>query len=1172
MKSKRLNYVAASIFLVAVLLAPSIGLCKKDGYVRVVAKARPEGIHLGPTGIRGYGPEGPSARPTGVDDPNFFIVDRVEFGSPAYQLVRINDIITGVNGKAFLQREDPRVQLAYAIIDSEVKDGKLSLQITHRGVSKDVVITLPRVPDYSPTWPFDCPRTELMLKNACDYLALQQAPNGKIEADDGFIGPTQAGLLWLAMGEPLYLENARRAAYWFSDMIQKLESKGEILDWGPWGGGYGGLLLAEYYQMTGDRQVLPGLEIIAKQIARGQMPSGGWSHGFFNGFSAGYGEVNCAGMSCYMVLVLAKECGVKVDEHALRLAEKYYEKFAPTLTSRYGDMLWGWKDVGYTTMNGKISGLAVAHLLNGHKADSTGYALKAARSFDHIEGGHTGHFFNLLWSPVAASLAPAKEYRRAMNQIGWYYALSRDWRGGFQIQPRGRRSQQYCNKPDMTTGGVGLSLAVWKRHLRIHGAPKSVFVRTLPAELEAARTLHQSNQWDQAIAAVDAFLKKNGLDAETIRQANELRDKVRYVKASVEMTLATLDTMTMVKQPRLNCKVYEVDHMLKTLDRLLGTDDPRLKVLYDRLPDKQKKIWARGKSFHESITALKQVRTEAWFIYSAMVTKILPSLSVPIEEPAWSTIATASDAGGPWKTLMVAKPTEAPKGWTHVSFDDGGWTGAPTQGKKRSRGRSKIQPGYRLVRVPFDLKSTKAKGLRLGSGSSLSTGAKVYLNGELVVVSYNGAGKGNIDLLKEVSELLLEGRNVLAYTTTDPKGKWTQLTLQAQMLSDADSLAPAFAWTETPGRDADYRKLTAKRDVPQPYYQAEKDKRTVTELMQVMQAEPFFMPEAYYAIQRIDQLVPVAKQQKVIATLLKSSSWGSRWSGLAMMRKAIAPLNSKAFYTLSAKQRATIETEYKPGQIICASFEARIIELLKDSNVSIRLLAADILSFYFGSPKEAIPALVALLQDTEGQNWFVRKKAWNTLQGMPLDEVMRQVVMQAGLKDPGSYVRGAALGMTFLSKDKAKQADAAKTYKQELIDQLFDAPHGMATGKARFAVAPVLLDQLSKKELRPYLPRFFKGLEDSTGGTLTGSMLILVSFGDEVRGKLEVLTRDKNETVRCNALETLQQMAMKNDASPKLVKRVIAGLKPLMTSDNINRAAWARRLMLQIEAQKSGEK
>jgi len=1162
MKSKRLNIVVASILLAAVFMAPSTGLCKKGGYVRVHAAARCEGINLGPTGIRGYGPEGTS------ESPNFFIVDRVESGSPADTLVHINDIITGVNGKAFLKSNDPRVELAYAIIDSESKDGKLNLQVTRGGgnTPKDVVISLPRVPDYSPTWPFDCPRTERMLKNACDYLAREQTPNGKIEADDGFIGPTQAGLLWLAMGEPLYLENARRAAYWFSDMIQTLESKGQNLAWGPWGSGYGGLLLAEYYQMTGDRQVLPGLEATAKQIARGQMPSGGWSHGFFGGYSAGYGEVNCAGMGSYMALILAKECGVKVDEHALRLADKYYEKFAPTLTSRYGDHMWGWGNMHYDTMNGKISGMAVAHFLSGRKADSAGHALKAARSFDKIEGGHTGHFFNLLWSPLAASLAPAKEYRRAMDQIGWYYALSRHWQGGFQIQPRGRRAQQYCNKPDMTTGGVGLSLAVWKRHLRIFGAPKSVFVQTLPAELETARKLHQSNHWDQSIAAVDAFLKKGGLDAETRRQANELRDKARFVKASVEMTLATIDTMTMVKTPRLNAKVIKIEHMLDALGRLLGADDPRLKVMYDRLPGKQRNIWARGNSFYDSITALKQVRTEGWFIYSAMVNETMPSLSMPLPKPEWSSIATVDQYEGPWKMQKVAKSTDAPKGWNTVSFDAAGWSGPLKKGQRGPR--SKIKNPFYLVRVPFDLKSTKAKGLRLYSKYGVSGGGKVYLNGELVMLSYT-ATSGRISLLEEASELLLEGRNVLSYISMGPKGRMPNLTLEAQMLSDDNSLALAFVWTETPGRDAEYRKLTAERGDPkQPYYEADKDKRGVAKLIQVIQAEPFFMPEAYYAVERICLLVPVAERQKVIATLLTSSSWGSRWSGLAIMREAMAPMKGKGLRKL-----AESEPQYKPGQVLCASFEARIIELLKDPSASVRLLAADILGYYLASPKEAMPGLLALLQDPEDQNWFVRRKAWDALQFMPLDEQMRMAVVRSGLKDPGSFVRGEALTTTFLSKDKAIQADASKTYKEELVNQLFDAPHGMATGGARAQVAPVILAQLSKDELRPYLPRFFKGLEDPNGGTLTGSMLILATFGgDEVQKKLKALTRDKNVTLSDNALEVLQKMAMKDDAAPKLVSRVMAELKPLRESDNINRSSWARNLMLQLEAKAAAPK
>ena len=46
---------------------------------------------------------------------------------------------------------------------------------------------------------------------------------------------------------------------------------------------------------------------------------------------------------------------------------------------------------------------------------------------DTIEGGHTGHFFNIQWTAIAASHAPAKDYRSAMDQIGWYWGNSADW-------------------------------------------------------------------------------------------------------------------------------------------------------------------------------------------------------------------------------------------------------------------------------------------------------------------------------------------------------------------------------------------------------------------------------------------------------------------------------------------------------------------------------------------------------------------------------------------------------------------------------------------------------------------------------------------------------------------------------------------------------------------------
>jgi hypothetical protein len=117
-----------------------------------------------------------------------------------------------------------------------------------------------------------------------------------------------------------------------------------------------------------------------------------------------------------------------VNEKALTKARKYFGGFGPAVASQYGDHDMPFK--GYGTHNGHIGQLATAFRLDGRPEFANAYALKVARAIDKIEGGHTGCMFNIIWSPVGASFAPAEDYRRGMDQFDWYYALSRGPRGG----------------------------------------------------------------------------------------------------------------------------------------------------------------------------------------------------------------------------------------------------------------------------------------------------------------------------------------------------------------------------------------------------------------------------------------------------------------------------------------------------------------------------------------------------------------------------------------------------------------------------------------------------------------------------------------------------------------------------------------------------------------------
>ena len=135
-------------------------------------------INLGPTGARA------------ILESKSFIVKYLFEDSPAAGLLKLDDVITGVNGKPFsvphsfghhLTRmkkfpevgyEGPLMDFGNAIEDSEGADGKLTLMVTRDEKSIEVVIPLEAIGKFSDTYPYQCEKSQLLAKRAAEYLSL----------------------------------------------------------------------------------------------------------------------------------------------------------------------------------------------------------------------------------------------------------------------------------------------------------------------------------------------------------------------------------------------------------------------------------------------------------------------------------------------------------------------------------------------------------------------------------------------------------------------------------------------------------------------------------------------------------------------------------------------------------------------------------------------------------------------------------------------------------------------------------------------------------------------------------------------------------------------------------------------------------------------------------------
>ena len=134
-------------------------------------------MNLGPTGIR--------AR-IDPEEPKQFNVQYVfqDTKSPAKGKIHKGDMVVGANGKRFdnphgFHRKQggrgwpgPPYELALAIEDSQGRDGKLDLMVMPIGSRSTTTVSLQLKPvgRFSKTYPWNCPRSEKLLEDLCDFL------------------------------------------------------------------------------------------------------------------------------------------------------------------------------------------------------------------------------------------------------------------------------------------------------------------------------------------------------------------------------------------------------------------------------------------------------------------------------------------------------------------------------------------------------------------------------------------------------------------------------------------------------------------------------------------------------------------------------------------------------------------------------------------------------------------------------------------------------------------------------------------------------------------------------------------------------------------------------------------------------------------------------------------
>ena len=427
--------------------------------------------NLGATGARGW----MFSDKLVTTDARQVYVTKVEKDSPADGVLAVGDVILGVGGKPFSY--DPRTEMGKALTaaESEAGGGNLSLVRWRAGKTATVVVKLPVLGTYSATAPYDCPKSKRILDQGCKALALRV---GASSYRPNAITRSLNALALLASGNPKYLPLVKKEAQWAAGFSAD--------SFQTWWYGYVIMLLSEYVMTTGDDSVLPGLRRLALEAANGQSTVGSWGHRFAgaDGRLVGYGMMNSPGLPLTISLVLARNAGMedpKVDraiERSARLLRFYIGKGAVP----YGDH-HPW--IQTHEDNGKCGMAAVLFNLLGEGEGAEFFSrMSVASHGPERDTGHTGNFFNILWSVPGVAQSGPHATGAWMQEFGaWYFDLARRWDGTFVHQgPPQMRGDKYGNWD--CTGAYLLAYAMPLKKLYLTGKRRSAV-----PQLDAAAAL-----------------------------------------------------------------------------------------------------------------------------------------------------------------------------------------------------------------------------------------------------------------------------------------------------------------------------------------------------------------------------------------------------------------------------------------------------------------------------------------------------------------------------------------------------------------------------------------------------------------------------------------------------------------------------------------------------------
>ncbi|MHC4202833.1 MAG: DUF6288 domain-containing protein, partial [Planctomycetota bacterium] len=510
-------------------------------------------FNLGPTGIRAK---------IDIDRPTAFKVKYIFPDSPGHGKVKPGEYIVGVNGKLF-QTPDPfckgsRVSFGYsgprwdlgeAIEESEGDPklkGKLTFMVERDGKTVDVVVQLRQLGRFSPTFPYKCRKSEILITQACEFLLRHQRGNGGWPGHvDSQVTPV---LALMAQGEK-YMPAVQKH---FAKMSGSggADVKPPVGGW-TWAWGMRGIAEAEYYLASGDKRALDHLGDIDAWLSIAQDPKGGYHHHPYKSTGMGYGQMAFPTGLATTAWALMKRCGMKINEAKyLNSRRRLNFSTSPTGSIGYGLNL---KDIPArleikkgdprtgrpSRLCGATAMATLMHYIDPMDDYSEYYYKRGveriAYSRELFPDGHAAGALHTIWCWTTVGLGPVLDdmtsYRETLDHFKFWLNVNRCHDQSFYFPPnRDVNVDPFRDIRFNITGGAILLLSAPKRKLHILGKDPlipGVDLSTLSRYGRGAYDLVKGKKYADGLKLIARLEKRGKSDEQEVTALALLRNGKR---------------------------------------------------------------------------------------------------------------------------------------------------------------------------------------------------------------------------------------------------------------------------------------------------------------------------------------------------------------------------------------------------------------------------------------------------------------------------------------------------------------------------------------------------------------------------------------------------------------------------------------------------------------------